>query len=57
MKIFTPHEKAIDLIHKISKIDTDSPVQLSIIFVNEMINQNENNRYWEKVKLELKSLL
>lgn len=53
MKIMTPREKAISIVHKISKFETESPIQISLIFINEMINHGYDINYWEKVKSEL----
>ena len=57
MKIMTPRQKAIDIVHKISKFETDAPIQISVIFVNEMINYGYDTTYWQKVKLELNMLM
>ena len=56
MKILTPKEKAIDIIHKICKVNQECPISLAIVFVNEIIEQTDNANYWEKVKSEIVSL-
>ena len=53
MKILTPKEKAIDIIHKISKVNVECSKSLAIVVVNEIIKQNDNTNYWEKVKSEI----
>mgnify|MGYP003639599294 CR=1 FL=1 len=53
MKILTPKEKAIDIIHKISKVNQECPISLAIVFVNEIISETDNANYWEKVKSEI----
>lgn len=53
MKILTSKEKAIDIIHKISKVNVECSKLLAIVVVNEIIKQNDNTNYWEKVKSEI----
>jgi len=53
MKILTSKEKAIDIIHKISKVNVECSKLLAIVVVNEIIKQNDNKNYWEKVKSEI----
>lgn len=57
MKIMTPREKAISIVHKISKFEPDNPIQISMIFINEMISNGYDINYWEKVKSELMMLI
>ena len=56
MKILTPKEKALDIVHKISRVNQEYPISLAIVFVNEIIEQTDNANYWEKVKSEIVSL-
>jgi len=56
MKILTPKEKAIDIIHKICKVNMECSNQLAIVFVNEIIKQSDNSNYWEHVKSEITNL-
>ena len=56
MKILTPKEKALDIIHKISKVNQEYSISLAIVFVNEIILQTDNSNYWEKVKSEIVAL-
>ena len=49
----TPKQKAVDIIHKISKFETTAPIQISMVFINEMISHSYDINYWEKVKSEL----
>ena len=53
MKILTPKEKAIDIIHKICKVNVECSNSLAIVFVNEIIIETDNSNYWEKVKSEI----
>lgn len=53
MKILTPKEKAIDIIHKICRVNTDCSNQLAIVLVNEIIKESDNTNYWENVKSEI----
>ena len=57
MKILTPKQKAIDIIHKISKVEQECSIALAIVFVNEIIKETDNSNYWEKVKSELMILI
>ena len=57
MKILTPKEKAIDIIHKISRVNQECSMSLAIVFVNEIILETDNSNYWEKVKSELMLLI
>lgn len=56
MKILTPKEKAIDIIHKICKVNVECSNSLAIVFVNEIIIETDNSNYWEKVKSEIVAL-
>ena len=56
MKILTPKEKALDIIHKISKVNQEYSMSLAIVFVNEIILQTDNSNYWEKVKSQIVAL-
>jgi len=56
MKILTPKEKALDIIHKISKVNQEYSISLAIVFVNEIILQTDNSNYWEKVKSQIVAL-
>lgn len=56
MKILTPKQKALEIIHKICKVNTECSNSLAIVFVNEIILQTDNSNYWEKVKSEIVSL-
>jgi hypothetical protein len=53
MKILTPKEKAIDIIHKICKVNMECSNQLAIVLVNEIIKETDNSNYWEHVKSEI----
>jgi len=53
MKILTPKEKAIDIIHKICRVNTDCSKSLSIVVINEIIKESDNANYWERVKSEI----
>ena len=53
METKPPKEKAIDIIHKISKVNVECSKLLAIVVVNEIIKQNDNTNYWEKVKSEI----
>ena len=53
MKILTPKQKAIDIIHKICKVNVECSNSLAIVFVNEIIIETDNSNYWEKVKSEI----
>ena len=56
MKILTPKEKAIDIIHKICKVNLECSNSLAIVLVNEIIIETDNSNYWEKVKSEIVAL-
>jgi len=56
MKILTPKQKALDIIHKISKVNQEYSMSLAIVFVNEIILQTDNANYWERVKSEIVAL-
>ena len=56
MKILTPKEKAIDIIHKICKFNMEYSNSLAIVLVNEIIIETDNSNYWEKVKSEIVAL-
>ena len=56
MKILTPKEKALDIIHKICKVNEECSMSLAMVFVNEIILQTDNANYWEKVKSEIVAL-
>ena len=56
MKILTSKQKALDIIHKISKVNQECSVPLAIVFVNEIIKETDNSNYWEKVKSEIVAL-
>tara|TARA_R110000868_G_scaffold383851_1_gene651161 strand:- start:1065 stop:1289 length:225 start_codon:yes stop_codon:yes gene_type:complete len=53
MKILTPKQKAIDIIHKICKVNMECSNQLAIVLVNEIIKETDNSNYWEHVKSEI----
>ena len=53
MKILTPKQKAIDIIHKICKVNLECSNSLAIVLVNEIIIETDNSNYWEKVKSEI----
>jgi len=57
MKILTPKQKAIDIIHKICRVNEECSMSLAIVFVNEIILETDNSNYWEKVKSELMLLI
>tara|TARA_R110000764_G_scaffold235371_1_gene329883 strand:- start:16 stop:195 length:180 start_codon:yes stop_codon:yes gene_type:complete len=56
MKILTPKQKALDIIHKICKVNLECSNSLAIVFVNEIISETDNSNYWEKVKSEIVAL-
>ena len=56
MKILTPKQKAIDIIHKICKVNLECSNSLAIVLVNEIIIETDNSNYWEKVKSEIVAL-
>ena len=56
MKILTPKEKALDIIHKICKVNMECSNLLAIVLVNEIILETDNSNYWEKVKSEIIAL-
>ena len=53
MKILTPKEKAIEIIHRICKVNVECSKSLAIVFINEIIKETDNSNYWEKVKSEI----
>jgi len=56
MKILTPKQKALDIIHKICKVNTECSNSLAIVLVNEIIKESDNANYWERVKSEIITL-
>ena len=53
MNISTPKEKAIEIIHKMSRVSIEHSRDCAIIAVNEIIKEVKNKTYWEHVKSEL----
>lgn len=53
MKILTPKQKALDIIHKICRVNMECSNQLAIVLVNEIIKESDNTNYWEHVKSEI----
>ncbi len=49
-------QKAIDIIHKICKVNMECSNSLAIVLVNEIIIETDNSNYWEKVKSEIVAL-
>jgi len=56
MKILTPKEKALDIIHKICRVNEECSISLAMVFVNEIISETDNANYWERVKSEIVAL-
>ena len=56
MKILTAKEKALDIIHKICKVNIECSNSLAIVLVNEIIKESDNTNYWERVKSEIVAL-
>jgi hypothetical protein len=56
MKILTPKQKALDIIHKICKVNIECSNSLAIVLVNEIIKESDNANYWERVKSEIITL-